>query len=491
MDGNIFNILDFTFSSFSFEMTSKNIITKNTKDKIKNSIMNLNCVCEKFLVTSNTKQVDMEKSYRKFMTFAAKGDQDLFDNYKTFKDINILVNILSFSKDEKMIPIIETQFFSKALKIIETCESTKLCRMLIFLLLSNWNRISLMSKNLLQESIKKHIKLLQTNNKIISYVIKKQDWFLSDKGSYLLAKKIVDFTLNDVKIFLSYERTFSSDNILGIPLFISPSITPGYFYEVLLFYTKLTIERDIIDQFLEPVFLLLQNKCPVEIARRIMVNLILWIDANKTKKIIVKETIKEKSISIIGDPQDSTRWGPWKGITEKENIDLQKAKKILDQWISEYLINIFFERLISDKDRREFWRQYAKNFTVKILANETDYQSMKKDPRVISKGFTRFGKLKGIGSVLVMLSEKYVLIEFSTIGNAFYAYRRENLQSYGLKKLEELIESDAVASLSVFDIKRTDMQNLHINEEGRFVHTSQWQYKLKDWIKTTLGVQIL
>ena len=195
---------------------------------------------------------------------------------------------------------------------------------------------------------------------------------------------------------------------------------------------------------------------------------------------------------MVGDPEDGASWGSWAGISPKEEEKLSKTRRILNSWISEHLIEVFFDKLIKNKARRNFWFRYARHFTVKILSNEQDYEKISHDERLRAEAFSRLGKLKGsatsTGSILVMMSEKYALIEFSATGNAFYAYKKENLPDYGLARLARLVEGDTHTPLNSGDIKRKMPTLSILEEEGRFLHAGAWQDKLEIWLKQHLGV---
>lgn len=495
MSMKLTELLGFDFSAASFTSAAEGIVLRKTRDQVGRFATKLESLIEK-MENSGKKasSTDLEEIYQRFILLAPGEAAPLRRAFSEIRDIRNLAHALNYRKNEKRPSILDGPYISKAIDLIESAESSRCCRILLFLLLFNWSSLSLSSRKLLQESLQRQIQRLETCNRILLFVKKNPQMFLSERGPFLVSLKLLRMPQENLERFFDPERKTSSGEIAEVPLFLSPVTTRDFFAETLLFYIKATLEKKELEQVLPLLLPSIKKHITGVVARRIMIAFILWIDASPEQRIGWKNCIKETALRLVGDPEDAASWGSWAGISPKEEEELSKTRRILNSWISEHLIEVFFDKLIKNKERRDFWFPYARHFTVKILSNDQDYNMIKRDERFTGEIANRLGRLKGsssntTGSALVMMTDTYVLIEFSLANNAFYAYKKENLSRYGLAKLAQILEGDEQYPLGIYDIKKTDIANINAKiPEGRFVHKSPWQTTLRGWLKMYLGV---
>lgn len=205
-----------------------------------------------------------------------------------------------------------------------------------------------------------------------------------------------------------------------------------------------------------------------------------------------KELLQRSSLELVGDPGvGSVAWDPWSDIEQNDANLIQRARKILNEWLAIQVIKVFFDNplLGMDEDRKKFWLKYCKHIDYfKLYTHEDVYSSLMHDERVKPFISTRVGYITDRGTPLSALAfsiKDYVFVEFSTVGGAFYAYRK------GGKHCPDLARSRArISELR----KPQEMDSLFssINKsprkEGKFNHMGNWQMHLSSWLQRMLEI---
>lgn len=484
-------ILGFQFEPKIFSAKARNVISNQTEGIVQSASVVMqrvqaNCAGG----GKRPADTDLAGVAAGFTALAPHGAEGLKQRFFRYRDVKHLAWALSYKDEACPRSIMEGSYFSLALEIIGSMPQRRCLRILFDLLLSEWEQIPSGNRKLLQESLRQRLAISNDKNRFVRLLLKEQTYFLDEKGPYLLSIELLNKSREEMESFLDPDRTKPSDRFTSLPFFINALKATSYFLEVVAYTIDGAARTGELNKVLPSLVKLADKRFAGPSLRRILVPVIVWIDKSPNEGSLWKEHLKDLALRKVGDPYIKANWGGWPGIGEREKRDLDLARDILNRWISESLISLFFEKIMINNDRKEFWLPYAEKLSVRIFCNKGDLESLREDSRIINQIGTRLSQLRGTGAVLVMTAGDYLLIEFSTGGNAFYVYKRENLGKYGLKRLEDVIENDAEESLSVFDIKKTDMPRISevYHEEGRFFHYADWERTLALWLKTQVGV---
>lgn len=154
-------------------------------------------------------------------------------------------------------------------------------------------------------------------------------------------------------------------------------------------------------------------------------------------KLLNQEKLPEHWIINIrrelGHPEDKSN-SKWEHLFP----DPAKNKEIKDKFrelINSIELHNFFEKLIADKDRLNFWKNYIPSI---YRAETVDMDSLP----------------------FIMEFERHTFIEFGKVGNALYVYRKDDIDIEKAKKM--------------YDLKKRRIAVLW------FAHNHRWQSRLKD-----------
>lgn len=484
-------LLNFQFEPQAFSARAKSVVSSQTKARVHLASAAMQRVQENFSGSGSRPEArDLKDVVDRFITLAPEGLAGLKRDFDRYRDVKHLAWALNYTDRDHPKSIMEGRHFSLALAVIGSVPQRRLMQILFNLLLAEWSQLPSGNRKLLQEWLKRWLSTRKDHNRFVRSLQKEPAYFLEEKGPWMLALEILKTSQDEVEAFLDPDRTKTSDQYESLPFFVNALRANSYFLEVATYAIDGAARSGDLLQLLSPLIRLADKRFAGPGLRKVLVPIILWIEDHPREGVSWKEQIKGLALSKVGDPYLKANWGSWPGIGEREKGDLNRAREVLNQWISESLISLFFEKMTVSKDRKEFWLPYAKKLSVRIFCSAADMYSLRSDSRIRGQTSTRFGQLIGSGSVLVMTTAEFLLIEFSTSGNAFYIYQRENLGKYGLKRLERVMNNEAEEPLSVYDIKKTNMPRISgLNpREGRFFHSGDWQYTLANWLKMYVGV---
>ena len=170
----------------------------------------------------------------------------------------------------------------------------------------------------------------------------------------------------------------------------------------------------------------------------------------------------------LGDPRiSSVSW---------QDFD-PRAREIFVSWLSEEDLTFFFE-LIIKKDphsRKRFWLKYVKamkNSYVLVGESDLSYNSVALND--LRKRGRHFGRGTGIdSSAFIMTFGKYVVVEFSEVGNACYLYKSSDFDDlFGTLKDRRN------------DLRRLKDRNIAVHVQA---HYASWPHALES-VLTTHGI---
>lgn len=233
------------------------------------------------------------------------------------------------------------------------------------------------------------------------------------------------------------------------------------------------------------------------------------IDGHKTNKraiskLIIKadnpqfaesqDKVKKLAFEFIGDPEIKSEWHPFDGATEKEKQDLDKARSILNEWITRQFINVFFNVCINDVRRKNFWLKHASNISsFKVYGSANTKMILKRDERIsqyLDNRFVMVYSNKNV-SAFILYVKNYMLIEFSEDGYAFYGYKVDGSKKPNIQGRLNSVDELRNGSMPMAVERKYDDINAH-HAEGRLRHadgsfkngsTLKWEEVFNWWLK--------
>ena len=276
--------------------------------------------------------------------------------------------------------------------------------------------------------------------------------------------------------------------ILGVP---ESWLAYTYFSKVIVTYYERNKNRisDEIDNLNE--VLLTHNS---SITNKRLISKII-IQANNPEFTTLQDQIKKIAFTQIGDPSNVSNWAAFDNATEIERREIIEARNILNEWITQQFINVFFNVCINDERRKKFWLRFASKISsFKVYGPLHTKSILKRDERIseyVDARFVTVTSRRDI-SAFILYIEDYMLIEFSDEGYAFYAYKisggeKPNL-SYRLDSVDEL-RNGAMPML----VYRTGYSINDTNKEGRLTHNDgdlRWEQVFEYWFKNIAGINV-
>ena len=265
-----------------------------------------------------------------------------------------------------------------------------------------------------------------------------------------------------------------------------------YFSEFAETYTKLlTRQTDFLEK-IDSIFSFLKDHNLKDTYKKCLEKVVL-----KVNSISKSDSIRMKILNFcfqhIGDPSSDFFWHHWEYANEQDKENLNKARKVLNQWLANKFIYLFFNKIVMDPDRKEFWSKYIDYVTnFKIYMNNSKLRNFKYNNQDIKPAILncKLGQLKGRGNIssFVLEIKNYNFVEFSQTGGACYIYKTGS----------ELKPDLSSKTITLFRLRHPDNRQLAVGapdtqhysfrEEGRVWHHPGWQTKFRAWMTTYLNI---
>jgi hypothetical protein len=458
-------------------------VFEQTKEKIKLSTRQLDEIIFKSDKFGQPKQDQLTRILEDF--YDEKKRTSVFSSLSKVKK---LIWVLDYKDQNFTSSIIENGLLTVALDLIDQKFSSSMYSSLIYILFSNWTDPRLerlrkyVNKKLIQETDRK-AKIVFFQNHI--------EFILKADGPERWANSSFKNGILDLNTF------FSSNPYLEILR------NTDYFkiYTISLFEKILENNsldsRDLWSGYIQ------YSLSNFEISiTKYLISFEIFIFKNVLKTHHFRDKIKNEAFQIIGDPAITSNW-----LVESAFIDFERrkiisqARTILNSWVNETLVNIFFSKVVDDYDRRSFWRDYVDRMTtVDIFLNYFVLNDLFYDERIKDGLENRFGVLNSGGStssILIFSIGKFrFVLAGSTGGGALYVHPEgstyypaiENLpidSFIGTKKIRSLNKQLIIHS-GLPNLIDQDNNYLYFKNEGRMVHSGNWQSRLRAWMNSRL-----
>jgi hypothetical protein len=210
------------------------------------------------------------------------------------------------------------------------------------------------------------------------------------------------------------------------------------------------------------------------------------IQANQQAYASLQDRLKKIAFTQIGDPGNMSNWTAFENATETEKAEIIQGRNILNVWITQQFINVFFNVCINDERRKRFWLRLASNISsFKVYGTEHTKSILKKDDRIAEYVDARFETFIGKREVsaFILYIGNHMLIEFSNDGYASIAYKVTSQWKPSLD--HKLNSADDLRNGSMPMAFGSGPYSDYFNEEGRLIHKdgkSIWETKFIDWM---------
>jgi len=346
---------------------------------------------------------------------------------------------------------------------------------LIDCLLSNWETNHHKSLEQLEQFISKRLDDYSGNRSTLNSFKNNKRYFNTKNGDLILGDTIA--RLN--------RPIQEATKILGVP---ESWFTYSYFSRVIVTYYERN-KAKIVDEIDNLNEVLLKNNSSIT-SKRLVSKMI--IQANQPAFATLQDRLKKIAFTQIGDPSNISNWTAFENATETEKGEIIQGRNILNEWITQQFINVFFNVCINDERRKKFWLRFASKISsFKVYGPQHTKAILKRDEKIseyVDARFESVSSRRDVSAFILYIGD-YMLIEFSNEGYAFYAYKinssyRPSL-SYQLNSVDDLRNGSmpmAVHSDNYYD---------YFNDEGRLTHRDGnqiWETRFNSWMNKKVFV---
>lgn len=340
---------------------------------------------------------------------------------------------------------------------------------LIDCLLSNWETKHQKSLQQLEQFISRQLDNYTGNRNTLNSFKSNKRYFNTKNGDLILGDTIAKLN----------RPIQEATKILGVP---ESWFCYSYFSRVIVTYyernkSKIVIEVENLNEVLE------KHKSSIT-SKRLISKII--IQANEPQFATVQDKIKKIAFIQIGDPSNISNWTASENATEIEKREIIQGRNILNEWITQQFINVFFNVCINDERRKKFWLRFAKKISsFKVYGPLHTKNILKRDERIaeyVDERFETVSSKRDVSAFILYIGD-YMLIEFSNEGYAFYAYKIDSTLrpslNYQLNSVDDLRNGSmpmAVHSDNYYD---------YFNDEGRLTHRDGnqiWETRFNSWM---------
>lgn len=342
--------------------------------------------------------------------------------------------------------------------------------------LRSWDTSTSYSKDILGKFIIEKLKTYQGSRMVIKSLKANQRFFLNN-GDVILGAELAikNIPIDDATKYLSLPAEY---------------ITYGYFSKVILSYYEK--KKNEISSIINDLIGVLRTHNNYKTNKRVISKFV--IQANSGEFMNLRHVAKSLGFKFIGDPGKPSEWLPFDNATELEKTDLVNARRILNEWITQEFINVFFEKCLNDRRRKLFWLKYSNKISnFKVFGSAEIKKVLKLDQRIkdfVDGKFQSVGSYRNISAFMFEMGN-YRLIEFSDPGYAFYAYKVSNPLAPSLdKRYVDTVDSFRNGSLPQL-VYKSGISLHNFSEEGRLNHSDgdlRWENVFSRWLNKYINV---
>lgn len=460
------DILQFYFSPTTFQQSAQKIVPVSLSSLNEHRIDKLQKVIEEVGANSFSFSGNnlIPQVFRKFKS-SINNSNIAFER----RELRTLTYSLTYSEQNSQVIFGSENELNYALKLLESNWRDSFLVGLIDCFLKNWETNHQKSLEQLAQFIAKRLDNYNGNRSTLISFKNNKRYFNIKNGDLILGDTIAKLN----------RPIQEATKILGVP---ESWFNYPYFSKVILIYyernkSKIAIEIDNLNDVLQ--------KHNSSITSKRLVSKII-IQANEPQFATVQDKIKKIAFTQIGDPSNISNWVAFDNATELERREIIEARNILNEWITQQFINVFFNVCINDERRKKFWLRFASKISsFKVYGPLHTKSILKRDERIAEYVDSRFETVysKRDVSAFILYIGDYMLIEFSNEGYAFYAYKINSPYkpslSYQLNSVDDLRNASIPMAI------RSDNYYDRFSDEGRLTHRDGnqiWEIRFNSWM---------
>jgi hypothetical protein len=479
---NIYDILEFRFSSNSFSEKGTKIIPTHIVILCQTRISTLNAITEKIgnSMIDEMPTKGIREVYLKFIKFynSGNGFGDEFDK----RELRTLTYALTFKENQKSSIIGDSNYLKKCIILLSANWRDSFISGLLDCYLSNWGCSNRESFNILSNFLSEKISNYQGSRSLFQSLRTNSKFFDRDKGDLDLGATLA---ISKKSILDATKYLSLPDHWITYPYF--SGVINGYFEKS---RNRLETTLDDISQVLEKH----SNSTKATRTNKLIVSKIICHTATSSET--TQNKVKDIAFKLVGDPGIISIWRPYENASQSEISTISKAREILNEWVTRQFINVFFEKCLNDNRRKRFWLQYSKKIAAfKVFGPSHIKRILKTDQRIAEYVDGRFHSVyssRDVSAFMFLIGD-YKLIEFSDPGYAFYAYKASN-------KIAPSFEQKNVQSVNSFIeggmpplIRNQGYSFYAYSDEGKLSHadaTYTWERKFQEWLTKKAGINV-
>jgi hypothetical protein len=468
----IYDILNFYFSPTDFHNRSKSVIPVTLNNQLDLRIGELQKIKDE--IGEMSFQFDNEKLipgvFRKFKKCLNSISINL-----DRRELSTLTYSLTYSERNLQTIFSNENELIIALEAMENNWRDSFLSGLIDCLLSNWETKHQKSLEQLEHFIAKKLDNYTGNRSTLNSFKSNKRYFNTKNGDLILGDTIAKL-----------DRPIQeATKILGVP---ESWFSYSYFSRVIVTYYERN-KANILNEINNLNEVLLKNNSSIT-SKRLVSKMI--IQANKPAFATLQDRLKKIAFTQIGDPSNISNWSAFENATESEKREIIQGRNILNEWITQQFINVFFNVCINDERRKKFWLRFASKISsFKVYGPQHTKAILKRDEKIAEYVDARFESVSSRRDVsaFILYIGDYMLIEFSNEGYAFYAYKINS--SYRPSLNYQLNSVDDLRNGSMPMAVHSDNYYDYFNDEGRLTHRDGnqiWETRFNSWMNKKVFV---
>jgi EH_Signature domain len=460
------DILQFHFSPATLKQSALKIIPITLSTLNDHRIDKLQKITEEVGATSFSFSGNnlIPQVFRKFKN-SINNTTDIFER----RELRTLTYSLNHSEEKLQFIFGNETELNYALGLLESNWRDSFLVGLIDCFLKNWETKHQKSFEQLEKYIAKKIdNYIGNRSTLISFKNNKR-FFNTKNGDLILGDTISKFN----------KPIQDATKVLGVP---ESWFDYPYFSKVIVTYYERN-KNKIVEEIDNLSDVLLKHNSSIT-SKRLISKII--IQANQPQFAAAQDKIKKIAFIQIGDPSNISNWTAFENATEDERREIIQGRNILNEWITQQFINVFFNVCINDDRRKKFWLRFASKISsFKVYGPLHTKSILKRDERIAEYVDARFETVfsKRDVSAFILYIGDYMLIEFSNEGYAFYAYKIAS--SYKPSLNNRLNSVDDLRNGSMPMAIHSDNYYDYFNDEGRLTHRDGnqiWETRFNSWM---------
>lgn len=456
-------ILNWHFNTGDFKYTAEHLFSEHTKKKINETIISLNKLTDRLKDGSELPEKKLIKDvYDLFL-----GNYQNPSFFISKRDVRTLIWALDFQPSSDNEIILFSNKLDSAIYLISHNWKDSFIISLWHILLKNWSNLLIFEDQriilirLLEEKCKRYNKGRKDILKISTQI----DLFLQNDSPRKFATLLLK---RNILISYANELLNQKEHIINY----------DYFASVVNEYIILIENKNNNSELVSGVYLFLHKHNNKKTSLIICSQILNQEKFNHNEEIIKNETVK-----LIGDPVKVHEWR-YSELKEKEQQEVEQARKKLNILLNKHFIDVFFERLVQDDRRKKYWTKFINKIDdIKFSGNKANYRYLKTIESVSKYVDYRYKITSRNQSTcaLIIYSKDFVFVEFTDTG-ALYIYKKQNF-NVNLNAIDSM-EDLKTWSRYKYACKNSDYSGyIDLNIEGRITHQGYWESRFDAWMR--------